>query len=395
MREKQVRLIIFPGYFLPHVGGLETHVDEFVKHLSKNKKYDITIFVPKIPKFAKEKEIIYNNVKVIRYPAFEVISNFPCLKFWDLKFWKLYFSLYKKDYDIVMSRTRFFLNSFLGMFFAKFRFKRIKFIHVEHGSDFVKLESSFKSFIAKVYDKTFGKLIFLLADKIVAISDVSYGFVQKEFVKFKREVPIIKRGVDFELYKNIKKDLNIKKKYKGKIIIGSLCRLYKWKGVENAIKAFISLDYDVKKKCVYLIVGDGEDINRLKKLALNEKNIVFLGLVDFNRAISSLKSFDIFIHSSYMGGALSNSLLQALYCKCSVVASPNEGAKEVVFNGNTGLLLKNNSVEELRRGILKLIIDEHLREELSLNSKKYIEKNFSWNEVVKSYERVFDEVLKG
>ena len=105
-----LRLIIFPGNFLPHVGGLETHVDEFCDELSKNPNYDITIFSPNVSK-GKERERIHKGVKVLRYPAFELTSNYPFPQFWRPKFYSMLFSLYRKDFDIVMTRTRFFSNS--------------------------------------------------------------------------------------------------------------------------------------------------------------------------------------------------------------------------------------------------------------------------------------------
>ncbi len=242
MKKTKIKLIIFPGFFLPHIGGVETHVDEFCKYLSKKNDYEITIFAPNIPN-SKEKEIIHNRVKVLRYPAFELVSNWPVPKFWTVKFWKMYSKLYKEDFDITMTRTRFFTNSFLGLFFSKFRFKQTKLIHVEHGSEFVKLESKFKSFLAYTYDMIFGRLIFLMSDKTIAISKTVQDFIYQNFLNEKKhEVQIIKRGVDFEIYKKTKADLNLKKKFKDKIIMGFVGRLYKWKGVENSIDAYKRLD---------------------------------------------------------------------------------------------------------------------------------------------------------
>lgn len=104
---RKIKLIIFPGYYIPHIGGLETHVDEFTKHLSEDENYDIYIFAPNIPKY-KEFEIRHNNVKVYRYPAFEIIPNYPVPNIFNIKFWRMFFNLYKIDFDIVMTRTRFF-----------------------------------------------------------------------------------------------------------------------------------------------------------------------------------------------------------------------------------------------------------------------------------------------
>ena len=46
------KLLIFPGYYLPHVGGLESHVDELARRMSK-KGFDVTIFAPNIPETKK------------------------------------------------------------------------------------------------------------------------------------------------------------------------------------------------------------------------------------------------------------------------------------------------------------------------------------------------------
>jgi glycosyltransferase involved in cell wall biosynthesis len=385
-------LIIFPGNFLPNTGGLETHVDEFVKYLSVDKKYKITIFTPHTSG-GKVREIIYNNVKVIRYPALFLIPNFPIPKVWSCKFWSMFLELYRLDFDVVMTRTRFFTNSFLGLVFAKFRFNkknRLKLIHAEHGSGYVKVESSLTNFISKVYDNIFGKMIFKFSDKNISISKTVWNFVQKFDTRYS---PIITRGVDFEIYNN---KISYKLNYDDKLVIGFVGRLYKWKGVENSIKAFLSLPVDIRKNCVFVIVGDGEDFKTLSALCGDElnKSIFMLGNLKFSNAIDVLKQIDIYVHSAFEGGGLSNSLLQAMYCSCAVVASPNEGADEVVINGESGILLSGNSVSELSEGMSILISDSDLREKHSSGANKNIKNNFSWPSVISKYKLIFNEVLK-
>ncbi|MCA9496005.1 MAG: glycosyltransferase family 4 protein [Nanoarchaeota archaeon] len=391
MNKDKLSLIIFPGFFLPHVGGLETHVDEFTKYLSKKEEYSITIFAPNIPN-TKEEEIIHNKVKVIRYPALELVSNFPIPKFWLPRFWKLFFSLNKEKASIIMTRTRFFTNSLLGVIFSKIRLrKRIKLVHVEHGSGFVKLASKFKTNVAYLYDKTFGKIVFKASDRIVPISEAVNSFVKKEFTQ-KKLSPVIRRGVDFEIYSKVKENKQLKNKFKGKTILTFVGRLYKWKGVENSIKAYMDLPEKIRKKTVFLIVGYGEDLDRLKELAKNCEGIYFLGKRDFKDTISILNLSDIYVHSAYAGGGLSNSLLQAMYCNCACVASPNEGANEVVFDKKTGLLLEDNSVQNLKYGIIEMIENNSLKNSCSKAGKEYIKKEYDWEKVVEAYEKVFREI---
>lgn len=172
-----MKLLIFCPYYSPHIGGLESHADEFNKYLSQ-KEVIITIFTPRLPQDAPDREIRYNNVKIIRFPAFEIIPNYPLPKFWLLKFWRLFFGLFfKEEFDIVISRTRFFNTSLLALIYAKT--KNVKWIHIEHGSAFVQLSDTFKTVTAKLYDYVFGQLIFKCSDMNISISRAVQNFVNK------------------------------------------------------------------------------------------------------------------------------------------------------------------------------------------------------------------------
>ncbi len=380
-----IKLVIFPGHYLPHTGGLETHVDEFVKYLSR-KDYEITIFTPNTER-AKPFEKRHGNVKIIRYPAFFLIPNFALPKFWKKGFWKQYKRI--GEQDVVMTRTRFFINSFLGFWYAKVRFKKKPLVHVEHGSDYVKVSSGLKNFIAKVYDWTLGMIVVKSANEVVAISEAVKKFLRKVFLK-KRKIPIITRGVDFEIYGN-EKDAEVEKRFKGKTKITFLGRLYDWKGVSQSIEAFKKLPTSLKKKSVFLIVGDGEDKVRLERIAKDDENIIFVGRVPFDRAINILNSTDVYLHSAYPGGGLSNSLLQAMYTKCLVVASPHEGAREVVTKENS-IPLKNNSVESLNKGLVEALTKKHPSK--VKKAKEDIQKRFGWDGIIEKYDVLLKNLVK-
>ncbi|AEH06039.1 glycosyltransferase family 4 protein [Methanothermococcus okinawensis] len=391
-----IKLIIFPGYYVPHIGGLETHVDEFVKYLSNDENYNIYIFAPNIPKY-NEFEIRHNNVKIYRYPAFEIISNYPVPNIFSIKFWKMFFNLYNIDFDIVMTRTRFFSNTLLGFLFAKLRYNRKKLIHVEHGSAFIKVENEFTNKVAYFYDKIIGNIIFKKSDYVIAISKAVKKFIVENFIEDDNDnIPVIYRGLEIEYIDSIKESNYIKERFKNKIKLCFVGRLYKWKGVENIIKSYIALPQDIKEKTVLIIVGYGEDLQRLKKLSGEylDNGIYFTGKKDFKDAIGIVKACDIYIHSSYKGGGLSSSLLQAMCCGKAIVASPYEGGDEVIIDGNTGVLLKDNSSELVKDGIIKLIRNKDLMEIYGKNAKKFINDNFDWGSSVEKYKKVFNKILQ-
>jgi glycosyltransferase involved in cell wall biosynthesis len=381
-----MKLLVFCSYYPPHIGGSESHADEFNKYLSRE-GIGIVVFTPRLPLEALENEIRHNNVKIIRFPAFEIIPNYPLPKFWSVKFWKLFFSLFRQDFNIIISRTRFFSTSLLALIYAKI--KRTKWIHVEHGSDFVQLSSKFKTGIAKIYDYTFGRLILKLSDRNISISKA----VKKFITKFdKRESPVIYRGLDLERIDKVEPDHELKEKYKDKTIISFVGRLYKWKGVENSIKAIKNLPPEIKNNVVFIIAGDGEDIYSLKMLASKDKNIVFLGHTTTEKAISLLKISSIYLHSAYSGGGLSTSLLEAMYCGCVVIATPNEGADEVIEDNTNGLLIERSDAKIISEKIKQLINNSSDIKKLGNAAKIKIENNFTWKKSILQYLRILRSI---
>ncbi len=377
------KLLIFSPFFPPHIGGVETHVYEFSKHLSE-KDFYITIFTPNLPK-TKEKEKIKENLQVVRYPAVEIFGN-PLPKFWTLKFWKLLKKATRNKPDYVMSRTRFFFPSLFSFLYSKLT--RKKHIHVEHGSDYLDLGSKWKNSLTKLYDLIIGKLILSRSDICVVISQASYKFVKKFR---KKKIYLITRGMEIKEIEKTKLDKTISENYKNKTKICFCGRLIYWKGLHNALKAFSNLPKKLQEDSVFLVIGDGPEKKKYENKYKNPK-INFLGKLPRKKALSILKSSDIFIHSTISGGALSSSLLEAMCLGKAIIASPAEGADEVIFNNKTGLLLRESSPKEFEKVFQKLIKDKKLQTKLGKEAKKYLKENFKWDEKIEEYLKLFGEI---
>lgn len=382
---KKINIIQFLPYFPPHKWGLETVAEEIGKHWIKNHFWE---FVNIITDFEQNKEL-ENNKKIIFEdeiiwykkdwyevlvcPSIEIINNFPVYKIWNIKYRliKKYLSIkIWKDQNSfrIITHTRFFLTSFIWWIFA--RKNKVKWIHIEHWSSYVKLSSKIKSYLSNIYDKSFWKWIFKKADIILAISKACRRFINKEFVN--RKVEVFYRGVDFP--KNIKIYENLKDKFKWKTIIWYVGRLYKWKNVESLIKVYYLLN---NSNIQLVVVWDWEDFVRLKKIDTDDK-VYFTGWQSFNEALSYQKQFDIHIHPSLPGWWLATTLLQAMNFWCIIVATPNEGAKEIIENNINWFLLKNDSIEEIKKWIELWIKNLGKKEKFSLENRKNIERKFSW-----------------
>jgi len=379
-----MKLLVFSPYYPPHMGGLESHADEFNRHLSQ-RGMDITVFTPRLPVSAPEKENWHRGVKILRFPAFEIIPNYPVPKFWSLRFWKLFRNLFEENFDIVISRTRFFSTSLLALAYAKI--KKIRWVHIEHGSDFVRLSSRLKTEVARLYDLSFGRIIFKSSDLNISISKAVREFVEKFD---KRKSPVIYRGIDIEEIEKVTSDEKFRDQYGNKTIIAWAGRLYKWKGVKNTIEAIKKLPEKIKKNVVFVVIGDGEDKEYLQKIS--DKSVIFLGSIPREKVLGILKVSDIYIHSSDPGGRLSTSLLEAMCCRCGIIATKNEGADEVIDGNENGILLENNSPKIIAEKIIELAGSKERTNSHANKAHDNILEKFGWRKSIDNYLEIFQKI---
>jgi glycosyltransferase involved in cell wall biosynthesis len=385
MVNRPKKILVFSPFYPPYIGGLGSHAEEFNLFLSKE-NFKITVFTNRLPPDSQKHENIH-NVEIIRFPAIEIIPNYPLPKFWNVKFWQLYLGLFKNDYQIVISRIRFFPTTLLALIFAKIN--RIKWVHIEHTSNFTILSSKFKTLIAKLYDYSLGALVLKKSDINISISKA----VQKFVGKFdKRFSPIIYRGLELEKLDLIKKNCAIREKYENKILVMTAARLYKWKGIEYSVEAIKKLPLVIKSQLIFLIIGDGEDFDHIKKMSSGESSILMMNSLTREEVICIMKAADIYIHSSMPGGGLSTSLLEAMHSNCAVIATPNEGADEIIKDGINGIIIKKPYTQNIENSLIYLAENRETIIKLGKEARDTIEKEFSWPASISQYNEIFDRI---
>jgi len=370
------KVLVFSPYYPPHVGGLESHADEFNKYLSVL-GWKIRVLTPRLPETALVKENLHTGVEVWRYPAWEIIPNFPLPKFWRKDFWDMWKDVSLDDYNWVISRTRFFMSSFWAGCYAKR--KKIKWLHVEHGSDYVKLNSRFKNIVSRVVDHSMGKWILKNADKVVANSKATAKFCRKLYSGGKYEV--IYRGVELSYFSEDKK---LRDKYSSMVVISYVGRLIDGKGVADLVEAVSRFE---RSDWVLWIIGEGPrrlDLERLsKEKGLGEK-VVFFGQVEKKKLLGMLSVSDIFVNPSYTEG-LPTSVIEAAWCGNAIVATDVGGTREIVDDGVSGVLVPAKDIKRLSLEIRDFLHDSQKRKSFGKKAKIKVGDTFSWEESIKKY----------
>ncbi|MDD4289743.1 MAG: glycosyltransferase family 4 protein [Patescibacteria group bacterium] len=209
----------------------------------------------------------------------------------------------------------------------------------------------------------------------------------KSIIKTKTPIEILYPGVN-ENFKNIgeEKKLEILKKYnlENKKIILTVGRIIKRKNHELIIKTINELRNEFEN-LLYLIAGTGDNLEHLKNIAKDNKNIIFLGDVTDQELPYLYSICDIFAMISHETKNDTEGFgivyLEAALFKKPSLAANSGGAKEAVIDNVSGLLINNESLEELKNAIRKLLTDNNLREKLGENAYTRTIDNFTWEKI--------------
>lgn len=356
------RVVMFAAFFWPNKGGYENYVLQSGKGLIE-KGWKVDVVTVKLP--GTRNEETYEGITIHRIPAWRFLAGglfvVPKVSARNL-------AKRLPEYDWVITHTRFFLTSFLGVRFARKR--KIPVLHIEHGTSHPKVKWWLRPG-AWICDFTYGALTIALATKVAGVSEAAAGFARR---LFPRKTEVVYNAIDTSFFKPKQRR---ESKTKTITFVG---RLAEAKGVHHLIE----VTRDMRGVRV-IIVGSGPHEAVLKKMA--HKNVEFVGPKDAEGVRGILAKTDIFVNPSYTEG-LPTSVLEAGAMECAVVATDVGGTKEIIADGTSGFLVEPKDEVMLQDKIEELISNREKRMKFGKALGKVVRSRFDWSKTVEKLDKL-------
>ena len=176
------------------------------------------------------------------------------------------------------------------------------------------------------------------------------------------------------------------------LVIGYIGRLSEEKGAQKFVQALPALLNDRKDLSVF--IGGNGPLKEGIEFTLGSEGIG--SRVDLHGWISEdsipeyLNKCRLLVLPSYTEG-LPNIMLQAMTCCTPILATPVGAIPDIIKDGETGFIMKNNFPACIAANILRALEDPNL-EKIAMNAKKIVDKEFTFNNTVYQWKKILNEI---
>ncbi len=341
----------------PLAGGAEVHLHNIFSRIAAS-GHEVTLFCSSYPGAAREEFL--DGIRVIRQGG-RHFFNFHVPPAYLMRF-------RREDFDIVIDDVN-KIPFFSPLFVRKPLFGIVH--HLFGRSIFAEINvvaASYVSFMERLALVVYraGRVPFFVVSSSTRDEMAGHGFNETDLV-------IVHNCVDHLLYRPDPAGRS------STPVIGYFGRLKKYKGVDQFLRAVPHILQEVPGTRV-VIVGEGDDRPRLERMARTLRiadTVMFAGFVSESRKVEMLQSMWCGVNTSSKEG-WGLTVVESNACGTPVVASDVPGLRDVVRDGETGLLYRHGDVQQLAGQVVRVLRDRLLRERLTAGALAWASR-FHWD----------------
>lgn len=237
-------------------------------------------------------------------------------------------------------------------------------------------------------------------DHVIAVSQDIADYLRDEIGVPPEKMSLIHYGFDFDELPSsaardsgneVRKELSLN----GSFVVGSVARLHWTKGHEYLLRAVARLKHQDGIHPRLLLLGTGPEEGALKARAREleiEREVSFLGWkLD---PLPYYRVMDVFCHPSLQKG-YEQVTVEAMALGKAIVATPVGIAREVVRDGENGLVVAERDAEAIHGALLRLSRDSDLRRAMGERAAADVRQLIpSRREMARRYECAYRKLLR-
>lgn len=240
------------------------------------------------------------------------------------------------------------------------------------------------------------RLTLYLPGEIVAVSHTLYKQILANPGLRTEHVSVIQNAIDCEYFYAPEQRENSRLEYGLKptdFLIGSVGRLDKVKRYDLLLQGFSEIVRD-HPNARLMIIGDGSLKEMLVSLATQLGIVDSLILPGFRKDIPRLlAAMDVYVQTSVNEG-LSLSILEAMAAKKPVIITDVGGAREIVMQRKTGIIIQPYSISAIAGAIAELVIKPEMRLAIADSAREYVTREFNFQRMTASYCTIYNKIIR-
>jgi 1,2-diacylglycerol 3-alpha-glucosyltransferase len=376
-----VRVALFTNNYLPFCGGVTTSVETLRRGLEA-RGHEAWVFAPRFHGGPAD------GPRVLRYPSIPALTYpaFPLAVPWSRRLAR---AVHRLQADVFHAHHPFLLGPAARRLARRLGRPLVFTYHTRYDkyAHYVPLRRSLVEAAAVRLSTRFAAA----ADAVIAPSAVIRDELLSRGVR--RPIAVVPTGVDLARFRPgdpaaARRALGLRETGLLVLYVG---RLDREKSVDRVLLAFDRAAGTVPDVRL-LLVGTGTEASRLRRLAAGlpaGDRVVFLGVRPHDDLAPCYQAADLFLFASETEtqGLV---LVEAAACGLPAVAVAAPGCEEVVQDGRTGLLTKNEPAA-LAEAVIGLLLDDGRRRAMGRRAREVAERAFDVRLQIDRTLAVYDE----